>query len=87
MAKNVKDARFDLVHLSFNIGAPSRQRFALGCSEDTQCGGVSNDCNGPSCDGSTREPPAGFDARILVARSELAALRAELQKVLTRFVR
>lgn len=76
--------RFELVQLSFNIGAPAGAR---ACPDDSQCGGVSEDCNGPSCNGSSSDPRMQFDARILVERARLQALRAELQRVVTRFAR
>jgi hypothetical protein len=76
--------RFELVQLSFNIGAPIG---AGACPDDSRCGGVTEDCNGPSCNGSSGDPRMQFETRILVERARLQALRAELQRVVTKFAR
>jgi hypothetical protein len=80
-----RDLRFVPVHLSFNLGVPMLdglgrcQEGSSACSPRTECGGVSNDCQGAS-----DHQQLGFDARILVALDDLPALHDQLHAIVKR---
>ena len=82
------DKRFVPVHLSFNVGPQVLDGLgrcevgSSGCGPKTDCGGVSNDCQGAS-----DLQQLGFDARIMVALDDLPVLRNELHAVVKRMSR
>lgn len=76
--------RFVAVSLAFQAGPDLRG--AGECMGATDCGGVTEDCNGPTCGGGS-QAGLGFEARILVDRERLGALRRELVEALRRTVR
>lgn len=75
--------RFVTISLAFQVGPDFGA--AENCPAATDCGGVSEDCNGPTCAGGSFER-LGFEARILVDRERLDALRRELVETLRRTV-
>jgi hypothetical protein len=91
-AKVSKNARFEMVNLAFNVGGLSLGDMtacnpggSVICPSGSGC--PPGTCVGASCSGKSATLELGFESRILVAKTHLAKLQAEIQAVVAKYQR